>query len=99
MISIVSYPDRGKGGKSSYRGNCSPKLIEDLIKQFHVQEISDYMAGSGTSEDVAKALRIESHCYDLNRGFDLIDNEIKERSEFIFWHPPYWDIVKSLSIN
>lgn len=94
MISIVSYPDRGRGGRSSYRGNCSPKLIEDLIKQFHVREISDYMAGSGTSEDVAKNLGIESHCYDLNRGFDLIDNEIKERSEFIFWHPPYWDIVK-----
>lgn len=31
MQSIVSYPDRGVGGKSSYRGNCSPRLIHDLV--------------------------------------------------------------------
>ena len=45
MKSVVSYPERGTGGKNSYRGNCSPKLIEDLVKQFKVTEISDYMVG------------------------------------------------------
>lgn len=30
MQSIVSYKDRGIGGNSHYRGNCSPRLIEDL---------------------------------------------------------------------
>lgn len=31
LTSIVSYPERGTGGNNRYRGNCSPKLIEDLI--------------------------------------------------------------------
>lgn len=94
MKSIVSYPDRGIGGKSSYRGNCSPRLIEDLIDQFQITEISDYMCGSGTTEDVAKAKGIISHCYDLNRGFDLLSMEIPEINQFVFWHPPYGDMIK-----
>lgn len=94
MNSIVSYPDRGVGGKSNYRGNCSPRLIEDVITQFHPDEISDYMVGSGTTEDVAKMKGLENHCYDLNRGFDLLNDDIQERSNLIFWHPPYWDIIK-----
>ncbi len=31
LTSIVSYPERGEGGSNRYRGNCSPKLIEDLL--------------------------------------------------------------------
>lgn len=93
MKSIVSYPDRGEGGKSSYRGNCSPRLISDLIDQFQVREISDYMCGSGTTEDVAKQKGIVSHCYDLNRGFDLVNMDIPERNKFVFWHPPYGDMI------
>jgi hypothetical protein len=41
MKSIVSYKNRGIGGNSSYRGNCSPKLTQDLIKQFNGKLISD----------------------------------------------------------
>ena len=93
MNSIVSYPERGIGGSNKYRGNCSPKLVEDLIKQFHVSEICDYMAGSFTTQAAAETMGIKSHCYDLNRGFDLVNMEVPERSEFTFWHPPYWDIV------
>lgn len=93
MKSIVSYPDRGVGGKSSYRGNCSPRLIEDLINQYKLQDISDYMCGSGTTEDVANRMGITSHCYDLNRGFDLLNMEIPEQNNFIFWHPPYADMI------
>ena len=33
MQSIVSYPDRGQGGNSKWRGNFAPQLIEDLIDQ------------------------------------------------------------------
>ena len=29
LTSIVSYPERGEGGNNRYRGNCSPKLVED----------------------------------------------------------------------
>ena len=93
MHSIVSYPDRGTDGENSYRGNCSGRLIEDLINQFHVRQITDFMVGSGTTEDVAKRMGISSACFDLNRGFDLLNDEIPVRSSFIFWHPPYWDII------
>lgn len=31
LTSIVSYPERGTGGNNRYRGNCSPKLIEDAF--------------------------------------------------------------------
>ena len=79
---------------SQYRGNCSPKLIEDLIRFFKPHEICDYMCGSGTSRDAANAMKIKSHIYDLHSGFDIMNSDIEERPEFIFWHPPYWDIIK-----
>lgn len=93
LTSIVSYPERGAGGSNRYRGNCSPKLIEDLIGFFKPTEICDYMCGSGTTQDAARSMGIISHCYDLHSGFDLINCEIPERSEFTFWHPPYWDLI------
>lgn len=93
LTSIVSYPERGSGGSNRYRGNCSPKLIEDLIGFFHPHEICDYMCGSGTTKDAADKCGIKSHLYDLHSGFDIMNSEIAERPEFIFWHPPYWNIV------
>ena len=93
MQSIVSYPDRGVGGKNSYRGNCSPKLIEDIIDQYNLHYLSDYMVGGGTTEDVCKAKGVDGMYLDLNRGFDMMTMEIPERASNIFWHPPYDDIV------
>lgn len=100
MDSIVSYSERGKWGSNKYRGNATGKLLIDLHKVYKFDEISDYMSGSFTTQDVGKDLGIITNCYDLNglRGeeskFDLIDDEIKERNNFIYWHPPYWDIIK-----
>ena len=94
LTSIVSYPERGEGGNNRYRGNCSPKLIEDLIVFFKPTEICDYMCGSGTTKAAADKCGIQSRLYDLHSGFDIMNSEIKERPEFIFWHPPYWDIIK-----
>ena len=93
LTSIVSYPERGEGGNNRYRGNCSPKLIEDLISSFKPSEICDYMCGSGTTKDAADNCGIKSKIYDLHSGFDILSCDIPERPEFVFWHPPYWDIV------
>lgn len=93
MESIVSYPERGKGGHSNYRGNCSPLLIEDLLSHYKPANIADFMVGSGTTEDVAQAMGVPCSCYDLHRGFDLLNNDIRERPAMIFFHPPYWRII------
>lgn len=93
MKSVVSYPERGEGGRSTYRGNCSPKLIEDLIAQYQLRSLSDYMVGSGTTEDVCRRNQIPGMYLDLNRGYDMVSMDIPERAENIFWHPPYDDII------
>ncbi|HBJ1645896.1 TPA: DNA modification methylase [Clostridium botulinum] len=94
MNSIVSYPKRGIWGNNKYRGNATGKLLIDLNKVYKFNEISDYMAGSFTTKDVGNDLGIKTNCYDLNSGFDLVENDIIERNNFIYWHPPYWDIIK-----
>ncbi len=93
MKSIVSYPERGQGGKNFYRGNCSPRLIEDIINQYKVRELSDFMVGSGTTEDVCQRMNIVGTFLDLNRGYDMLSMELPERPQNVFWHPPYDDIV------
>ena len=93
MNTIVSYPDRGEYGKSSYRGNCSGLLIEDLIKQYKLEGLSDFMVGSGTTEDVVKKHGLRGTFADLNRGYDMLNMDIPERAENLFWHPPYHDMI------
>lgn len=93
LTSVMSYPERGQGGNNKYRGNCAPQVIEDLIRFYKPEQICDYMIGGGTTFDAAANCGIPCHGYDLNRGFDLMSMEIPERSQFTFWHPPYWDIV------
>lgn len=94
LTTVVSYPERGEGGNNRYRGNCTPKLVSDLIGHFGVSEICDYMCGSNTTGDAAASMGISSHTYDLHSGFDLLHCDIPERPQFVFWHPPYWDIIK-----
>jgi len=93
MQSIVSYPDRGNYGKNSYRGNCSGLLIKDIIEQYKLHGLSDFMVGSGTTEDVVKEAGIRGDFADLNRGFDMLSMDIPSRAENVFWHPPYHNIV------
>ena len=93
MQSIVSYQDRGSYGRNTYRGNCSGKLIKDIINQYKLRGLSDFMVGSGTTEDVVREAGIRGTFADLNRGFDMMSMDVPERAEIIFWHPPYHDMV------
>lgn len=93
MQSIVSYPDRGHYGNNTYRGNCSGLLIKDIIDQYKLQGLSDFMVGSGTTEQVVKETGLRGAFADLNRGYDMMSMDIPERAENIFWHPPYHDMI------
>ena len=93
MKSVVSYPERGTYGNNKYRGNCSGKLIEDLIDQYKIDTLSDYMVGGGTTEDVCRAKGVSGTFLDLNRGFDMMSMDIPERAGNIFWHPPYGGMI------
>lgn len=93
MQSIVSYPDRGSYGRNTYRGNCSGLLIKDLIAQYRLRGLSDFMVGSGTTEDVVREAGLRGDFADLNRGFDMMSQDIPARAENIFWHPPYHDMI------
>lgn len=77
LTSFIAYPERGEGGKSSWRGNCSPKVVEAITKyvldskRFYGKDVSQFtvidpMSGSGTTQTVADKLGIRSVLYDLN---------------------------------
>lgn len=52
------------------------------------------MCGSGTTKAAADKAGIRSRLYDLHSGFDIMNCDIPERPEFVFCHPPYWDIIQ-----
>ena len=96
MNSIISFPDRGPYGKSSYRGNCSGYVQKSLFEQFKSKEVTDPMAGSYTTRDVCDEMGIISHCYDLSGGFNAMTDEVPEEacaSDTWFWHPPYSEVI------
>lgn len=77
LTSFLAFPERGEGGKNTWRGNCSPKVVESIVKyvldtkRYYGKDTSDFtlldpMSGSGTSGIVAENLGIRSCLYDLN---------------------------------
>jgi hypothetical protein len=101
MTSVVSYPNRMTlWGSSAYRGNCDGRLIKDLILRYRAKSVADPMEGSGTSRDVVAGLnrykRLGTNYWggDLCSGFDLTRHELPGRFDFVWIHPPYWNIVQ-----
>lgn len=99
MQSVISYKERGNYGNSMYRGNCSGYVIKDLIEHFYPdstpKKFIEVFSGGGTGKDVAKELKISNSLHlDLNNGWDALVDNIPSGSDFIFSHPPYWDIIK-----
>jgi len=98
MQSIASYKNRGNYGDSKYRGNCTGYIIRDLITHFYPnskpKKFVEIFSGGGTGIDVTKELQISNSVHlDLNNGWDALVDEIPTYSDFIFSHPPYWDII------
>jgi hypothetical protein len=95
--SIMSFPDRGKWGKSSWRGNCSGHVYKALFEQYKPQTFVDPMMGSGTSIEVAREMNIESYGLDLHSGFNILRDSILERVgkevDLVFSHPPYSSMI------
>ncbi|WP_304526757.1 DNA adenine modification methylase [Halomonas sp. I5-271120] len=98
--SIVSYPDRGRYGKSSYRGNCSGHIVRDFVETYMPNGeglFVDPSEGGGTSRDVARDLGVRYFGTDLSQGFNLLTDDLAEaageQAAAAWWHPPYWDMI------
>ena len=94
MKSLISYRDRGPYGDAKYPGNTSGRLVKDLLRQFRPKRVLDPMCGSNTTGDVCRELGLPYLGLDLKTGFDLLTSPIPGRFDFIFWHPPYWNMVR-----
>lgn len=94
LTSIVSYPDRGPYGDHKYPGNCSGHLIRELVTHFGARHVLDPAAGSGTTGDVCRELGVNCLQCDLRDGFDVLSSNIPSGFDFVFFHPPYWNIIK-----
>src|SRR5690606_21231615 len=90
----LSYQNRGKWGKSSYRGNCSGYVIKDLLEFYKPKKFVEIFSGGGTGKDVALDLGITNSVHlDLITGWNALIDEIPTGCDFAFSHPAYWDII------
>ena len=89
LASVVSYEDRGTGGKSSYRGNCSPRLVKDILDHFKPKQVVDPFGGSYTTRDVCAERDVPCWSSDLRDGFNVLSGEIPVGADLAFLHPPY----------
>lgn len=98
MISILSFPDRGPYGKSSWRGNTSGRVIKALLEFFKPSLFVDPAEGGGTSRDVAKEMGIQYVGLDLHSGFNLLKDRLIEKlpreADYCFFHSPYHSIIQ-----
>ena len=99
--SIVSYPERcSLWGDGRYRGNCDGRLFLNLVRRYNAKRVADPMLGSGTTRDVIAWLNrnhgtaIDFWGGDLKDGFNLLKQDLPGVFDFIWIHPPYWDIVR-----
>jgi hypothetical protein len=107
MNSVLSYPNRGPFGQSSYRGNCSGYIIKDLIEHYTKPNTSllivDPMEGGATSRDVCASLNTQGYKIDyvgldLRHGFNILQDELRDKlprpCDHLFIHPPYGEMIK-----
>lgn len=104
--SVLSYPERGPYGRSTFRGNTSGYVVRDLMETYHATSVFDPMAGSGTTLDVCRELDVPCFSYDLADGYDILNGRSQYQMrqhiaarvgeqgvDFVFFHPPYWNMI------
>jgi hypothetical protein len=101
MTSVVSYPIHCSAwGDHRFRGNCDGRLPKNLILRYNAHAVCDPMEGSGTVRDVVEGLNryknkdIHYWFGDLRKGFDLSQQDIPGKHDFVWLHPPYWNIIR-----
>lgn len=104
ISSVLSYPERGPWGKNYYKGNCSGYVIKDLIENYFPQggpnQFIEIFSGGGTGKNVATSLGITNSIHlDLINGWDALTDNIPSKADFIFSHPPYWNIINYQSVR
>ena len=96
-MSILSFPDRGPWGKSSWRGNCSGHIYKSLFEQLKPAVFVDPMVGGGTSVEVAREMGIQAHGLDLHSGFNVLRDSILAKvgkpADLVVSHPPYGAMI------
>lgn len=96
-MSILSFPDRGHWGKSSWRGNCSGHIYKSLFEQLQPSTFIDPMVGSGTSVEVAREMGITAYGLDLHSGFNVLRQSILaavgQEADLVISHPPYGGMI------
>lgn len=96
-MSILSFPDRGNWGKSSWRGNMTGHVYRDLFERLQPKVFVDPMVGSGTSVEVAQEMGIEAYGLDLHSGFNILRDSIVstvgKEADLVLSHPPYGNMV------
>ena len=102
---ILSFPDRGPWGESSYRGNCSGWIHAFLIWKYRVEKMAELFSGSGTGYDVCKDMGIAYIGADLNpqpkrpgiMNVNAITDDVPAEftdADLLFMHPPYSNVCK-----
>lgn len=102
---ILSFPDRGSWGSSSYRGNCSGWIQAFLIWKYKVEKFAELFAGSGTGYDVCKDMQVDYIGADLNPtpvrpgilNVNAITDDVPDEfygADMVFMHPPYSELIK-----
>ena len=78
-------------------GNCSGFVQKSLIETFKPGYFVDPAEGGGTSRDVCRQMGVKYTGLDLRTGFNLLKDKLKDRvdgcPDFIFFHPPYGEMV------
>lgn len=99
---VLSFPNRGPWGSSSYRGNCSGWIPAYFIWKYGAEKVAEIFAGSGTTYDVCKDMGCSYVGIDLNPNpvrdkivsMDILDDNLElpdgfYNADMLFLHPPY----------